>query len=79
MRTRTWVKVCLLLRYHQGLGLLRWCKMVKEPKKLVKSIQISEKNWIELCKLKDLLCYRSVDNVIEFLLMERAFRMKKYE
>jgi hypothetical protein len=53
--------------------------MVKEPKKLVKSIQISEKNWIELCKLKDLLCYRSVDNVIEFLLMERAFRMKKYE
>jgi hypothetical protein len=44
-----------------------------------KSIQISEENWLKLCNLKDIVWYRSVDNVITFLLIERELRMKKME
>lgn len=42
-----------------------------------KSIQVSEHNYERLCKMKDSLHYRSIDNVIEFMIIERDFRMKK--
>lgn len=43
-----------------------------------KSIQVKRENYEKLVILKDNLHYRSIDNVIQFLLIEREFRMKKY-
>lgn len=41
-----------------------------------KSLQIRAENYEKLCRLKDVLQYRSMDNVIEFLINDQEFRVK---
>lgn len=44
-----------------------------------KSVQLTAENYRKLCHLKEVLHYRSIDNVVTFVLIEREFRMKKPE